>query len=98
MDDNVIKLVKDQFNVSYDLAELKQELKEAEPLSSIKMHLQVLVSEIASSENVDHPLRLDAARVLLESSDLFPIFCKLEGGHKILQDVIKEHMRVCLRN
>lgn len=98
MDDNVINLVKDQFDVSYDLAELTQELKESEPLSSVKMHLQVLVSEIASSENVDHQVRLDAARVLLESSDLFPVYCKLKGGHKILQDVIKEHMRVCLRN
>ena len=98
MDDNVIKLVKDQFDVSYDLAEFALELKKAPPLSSEKIHLQTLVAEIATSERVDHQVRLDAARVLLESSDLFPIFCKLEGGHELLQQTIKEQMRDCVRN
>jgi hypothetical protein len=98
MDDNVIKLVKDQFDLSYELAEFEQELKGAEPLSSDKMHLQTLVAEIAISETVDHKVRLSAARVLLESSDLFPIFCKLEGGHEILQEIIKEKMRDSVRH
>jgi hypothetical protein len=98
MDDNVIKLVKDQFDVSYELAEFEQELKGAEPLSSDKMHLQTLVAEIAISETVDQKVRLSAARVLLESSDLFPIFCKLEGGHEILQEIIKEKMRDSVRH
>jgi hypothetical protein len=98
MDDNVIKLVKDQFDLSYDLAEFQEELKLAAPLSSYKMHLQSLVYDMALSETVDHQVRLDAARVLLESSDLFPIFCKLEGGHEVLQEIIKEKMRDCLRH
>jgi hypothetical protein len=98
MDDNVIKLVKDQFDLSYDLAEFEQELKGSEPLSSDKIHLQTLVAQIATGETVDHKVRLNAARVLLESSDLFPIFCKLEGGHEMLQEIIKGKMRDCVRH
>ena len=98
MDDNVIKLVKNKFDLSYDLAEFEQELKGAKPLSSDKMHLQRLVAEIAISETVDHKVRLSAARVLLESSDLFPIFCKLEGGHEMLQKIIKDKLRDSVRN
>jgi hypothetical protein len=98
MDDNVIKLVKDQFDVSYELAEFEQELKTAETFSSDKMQVQLLVAEIATGETVDHKVRLSAARVLLESSDIFPIFCKIEGGHEMLQEIIKEKMRDCIRH
>ena len=93
MDDNVIKLVKNQFDVKYDLAEFEQELRELEAFSPAKTHIQSLVAKIATWENIDLEVRLDAARVLLESSDLFPIFFKLEGGYEILQQIIKEKMR-----
>ena len=98
MDDNVIKLVKNQFDVGYELLEFEQELKELEVLSPAKMHIQSLVAEIATSENIDFEVRLDAARVLLESSDLFPIFFKLEGGHEMLQKIIKDKLRDSVRN
>lgn len=93
MDDNVIKLVKNGFDVSDDLAEFEQELKELEVFSPAKMHIQNLVGEIATSENIDLEVRLDAARVLLENSDLCPLFFKLEGGQEILQQNLKEKMR-----
>jgi hypothetical protein len=93
MDDNVIKLVKNQFDVSYDIAEFEQEMKELEILSPAKVHIQTLVADIATSENIDLEVRLDAARVLLESSDLFPIFFELEGGHEMLQQIIKDKLR-----
>ena len=98
MDDNVIELVKNQFDVSHDLAEFEQELKELEALSPAKIHIQSLVYEVATSENIDPEVRLDAARVLLESSDLFPIFFKLEGGHEMLQQMIKDKLRDSVRN
>ena len=98
MDDNVIKLVKNQFDVGYELLEFEQELKELEVLSPAKMHIQALVGEIATSENIDLGVRLDAARVLLENSDLFPIFFKLEGGHEMLQKIIKDKLRDSVRN
>ena len=98
MDDNVINLVKSQFDVGYDLLEFEQELKELEVLSPAKMHTQTLVAEIATSENIDLEVRLDAARVLLESSDLFPIFFKLKGGHETLQKIVKEKMRDSVRH
>ena len=98
MDDKVINLVKNQFDVGYDLAEFEQELKELEVLSPAKNHMQTLVAEIATSENIDLEVRLDAARVLLESSDLFPIFFKLKGGHKMLQQIIKDKLRDRIRH
>ena len=98
MDDNVIKLVKNQFDLSYDLAEFEQELKTAKIFSSEKMHLQTLVAEIAMGETVDSKVRLSAARVLLESSDIFPIFCRIEGGYEMLQESIKEIMRDSVRH
>lgn len=93
MDEAVIQLVKNQFDVAADLAEFEEELRTAEPLSSHKEHLQVLVSYIVASENVDLDVRLKAARVILESSDLFKVFFNLEGGHELLQQFIKEKMR-----
>jgi len=93
MDDNVIKLVKNQFDVKYDLAEFEQELRELEAFSPAKTHIQSLVAKIATWENIDLEVRLDAARVLLESSDMLPFFFEMEGGHKILQQIIKEKMR-----
>ena len=98
MDDNVIKLVKNQFDVKYDLAEFEQELRELEAFSPAKTHIQSLVAKIATWENIDLEVRLDAARVLLESSDLFPIFFKLEGGHEMLQKIIKDKLRDSVRN
>ena len=97
MDEAVIQLVKNQFDLSYDLAEFEQELKGAEPLSSDKRHLQILVAQIAISETVDHKVRLSAARVLLESSDLFSLF-NLQGGYEMLQEIIKEKMRDSVRH
>lgn len=93
MDEVVIELVKNQFDVIADLTEFEEELRTAEPLSFQKVHVQVLVSHIIESENVDLDVRLKAARVLLESSDLFPVFFNLEGGYKLLQEIIKEKMR-----
>jgi hypothetical protein len=98
MDEAVIQLVKHQFNVTADLAEFEEELRTAEPLSSQKAHIQVLVSHIVESENVDLDVRLKAARVLLESSDLFPIFFNLQGGYELLQEIIKEKMRDSVRH
>ena len=98
MDDSVVKLVKNQFDVGYELAQFEQELKELEAFSPAKIHMQSLVGEIATSENIDLEVRLDAARVLLENSDLFPIFFKLEGGYEMLQQIIKEKMRDRIRN
>ena len=96
MDDNVIKLVKNQFDVAYEIAEFEQELKELEVFSPAKRHIQALLAEIATSENIDLEVRLDAARVFLESSDLFPIF--LEGGHEMLQKIIKDKLRDRIRH
>ena len=93
MDEVVIELVKNQFDVTADLTEFEEELRTAEPLSFQKVHVQVLVSHIIESENVDLDVRLKAARVLLESSDLFPVFFNLQGGYKLLQEIIKEKMR-----
>ena len=98
MDGNVIKLVKNQFDVGFELIEFEQELKELEAFSPAKIHMQSLVGEIATSENIDLEVRLDAARVLLENSDLFPIFFKLEGGHEILQQIIKDKLRDSVRH
>lgn len=98
MDDNVIKLVKNQFDVAYELAEFEQELKELEVLSPAKIHMQTLVAEIATSENIDVEVRLDAVRVLLETSDLFPVFFKLEGGHEMLAKIMKDKLRDSVRN
>jgi hypothetical protein len=50
------------------------------------------------SENVDLDVRLKAARVLLESSDLFPVFFNLQGGYELLQEIIKEKMRDSVRH
>jgi len=98
MDDNVIELVKNQFDVSHDLAEFEQELKELEVLSPAKIHIQSLVYEVATSKNLDVEVRLDAARILCESSDIFPFFFEMEGGHEILQQIIKEKMRDRIRH
>ena len=98
MDEVVIELVKNQFDVTADLAEFEEELRTAEPLSFQKVHIQVLVSHIVESENVDLDVRLKAARVLLESSDLFPVFFNLQGGYELLQEIIKEKMRDSVRH
>ncbi len=98
MDDNVIKLVENQFDVVYDLAEFEQELKELEVFSPAKTHIQSLVAKIATSENLDLEVRLDAARILCETSDIFPFFFEMEGGHEILQQIIKEKMRDRIRH
>ena len=98
MDEAVIQLVKNQFDVIVDLAEFEEELRTAEPLSLHKDHIQVLVSHIVESENVDLDVRLKAARVLLESSDLFPVFFNLQGGYELLQEIIKEKMRDSVRH
>lgn len=98
MDEAVIQLVKNQFDVAADLAEFEEELRTAEPFSFQKMHTQVLVAQIVESENVDLDVRLKAARVLLESSDLFPVFFNLQGGYELLQEIIKDKLRDSVRN
>lgn len=72
MDDNVIEIVSKQFNVEQDVKEFIREIGEAEPFSSNKVHLQMLLAEVCASENASTEVRQMAARALIASSDLGP--------------------------
>lgn len=95
---NIIKLVDNECNLDLDLAEFERDIKAAKSLSSDKVHLQTLLAEIATSENVDQVTRLEAARVLLETSDIFAIFDNISCGKDMIVKIIKEKMGDLIRH
>jgi len=70
MDLKIIDIVKNTFDLSDELKELKAEIERADNFSAEKVQLQYMLAQICSNEAASIKDRQDAARILIHNSDL----------------------------
>lgn len=70
MDAKIIDIVRTTFDLSDDIKELKAEIKRAENFSAEKLQIQYMLAQICANENASDNDRLEAARILIDNSDL----------------------------
>ena len=70
MDLKIIDIVKNTFDLSDELKELKAEIERADNFSAEKVQLQYMLAQICSNEAATIKDRQDAARILIHNSDL----------------------------
>lgn len=70
MDLKIIDIVRNTFDLSDDIKELKAEIERADNFSAEKLQLQYMLAQICANEAASTKDRQDAARILINNSDL----------------------------
>lgn len=70
MDAKIIDIVRTTFDLSDDIKELKAEIKRAENFSAEKLQIQYMLAQICANVNASDEDRMEAARILIDNSDL----------------------------
>jgi alpha-galactosidase/6-phospho-beta-glucosidase family protein len=70
MDLKIIDIVRNTFDLSDELIELKDEIERADNFSAEKLQLQYMLAQICANEAASTKDRQDAARILIHNSDL----------------------------
>lgn len=70
MDAKIIDIVRTTFELSEDIKELKAEIERAESYSAEKLQIQYMLAQICNNGAASDRDRLEAARILIENSDL----------------------------
>lgn len=70
MDDQVLSIIRNNFDLSDEIAELDQLMGECAAFTEEKLHLQNLLAQICANEEASDTDRQNAARVLIKHSDL----------------------------
>lgn len=70
MDLKIIDIVRNTFDLSDDIKELKAEIERADNFSAEKLQLQYMLAQICANEAASTKDRQDAARILIDNSDL----------------------------
>lgn len=70
MDDQVLSIIRNNFDLSDEIAELETFIDNVRSFSVEKLHLQNLLAQICANEEASDIDRQNAARVLIKHSDL----------------------------
>jgi hypothetical protein len=70
MDAKIIDIVRTTFDLSDEIKELKAEMERAENFSAEKLQIQYMLSQICANVNASDNDRMEAARILIDNSDL----------------------------
>lgn len=70
MDAKIIDIVRTTFDLSEDIKELKTEIERAQNFSAEKLQIQYMLAQICANVNASDNDRIEAARILIDNSDL----------------------------
>jgi hypothetical protein len=70
MDAKIIDIVRTTFDLSDDIKQLKAEIESAGNFSAEKLQIQYMLAQICANANASENDRMEAARVLIQHSDL----------------------------
>lgn len=70
MDAKIIDIVRTTFDLSEDIKELKTEIERAQNFSAEKLQIQYMLAQICANANASDNDRMEAARILIDNSDL----------------------------
>lgn len=70
MDAKIIDIVRTTFDLSEDIKDLKSEIERAQNFSAEKLQIQYMLAQICANENASDNDRMEAARILIDNSDL----------------------------
>jgi len=89
MDLKIIDIVRNTFDLSDDLQELKAEIEMADNFSAEKIQLQYMLAQICSNEAASTKDRQDAARILIDNSDLRAAIQSVPDYQMLIDEMIQ---------
>lgn len=89
MDDQVLSIIRNNFDLSNDIAELEQFMGECVAFTEEKLHLQNLLAQICANEEASDTDRQNAARVLIKHSDLRAAIESIPNYEMLIDEVIQ---------
>ena len=84
MDAKIIDIVRTTFELSEDIKELK-----AENFSAEKLQIQYMLAQICANVNVSDSDRMEAARILIENSDLLAAIESVPNYKMLFDEIIQ---------
>ena len=89
MDAKIIDIVRTTFELSEDIKEFKAEIERAENFSAEKLQIQYMLAQICANVNVSDSDRMEAARILIENSDLLAAIESVPNYKTLIDEVIQ---------
>lgn len=89
MDAKIIDIVRTTFELSEDIKELKAEIERAENFSAEKLQIQYMLAQICANVNVSDSDRMEAARILIENSDLLAAIESVPNYKMLFDEIIQ---------
>ena len=89
MDDQVLSIIRNNFDLSDEIAELEKFIGNVRSFSEEKLHLQHLLAQICANEEASDTDRQDAARVLIKHSDLRAAIESVPNYEMLIDEMIQ---------
>lgn len=89
MDDNVLAIARINFSLKDDIEEIAMDLENVESFSAEKLQLQHLLAQICANENAPLEERQQAARLLIQHSDLRAAIQSVPGWQNLISEFIQ---------
>lgn len=89
MDAKIIDIVRTTFELSEDIQDLKVEIERAENFSAEKLQIQYMLAQICNNGAASDRDRLEAARILIENSDLLAAIESVPNYKMLFDEIIQ---------
>jgi len=89
MDDQVLSIIRNNFDLSDEIAELEQFIEESVAFTVEKLHLQNLLAQICANKEASDTDRQNAARVLIKHSDLRAVIESVPNYEMLIDEMIQ---------
>jgi uncharacterized coiled-coil DUF342 family protein len=89
MDAKIIDIVRTTFDLSEEIKELRAEIERAEHFSAEKLQIQYMLAQICANVNASDNDRMEAARILIDNSDLRAAIELVPGNQIIINEMIQ---------
>jgi hypothetical protein len=89
MDAKIIDIVRMTFDLSEDIQDLKAEIERAENFSAEKLQIQYMLAQICANVNASDNDRMEAARILIDNSDLRAAIESVPNYEILIDEIIQ---------
>lgn len=89
MDDNVVAIARIHFSLKDDIEEIAMDLEKCESFSPEKLQLQHLLAQVCANEEAPIEERREAARLLIQHSDLRAAIQTVPGWQDLVSEFIQ---------
>jgi len=98
MDAKIIDIVRTTFDLSEEIKELMAEIERAEHFSAEKLQIQYMLAQICANVNASDNDRMEAARILINNSDLRAAIESVPNYQILIDEMIQAVKNVSVRH